>query len=100
MMPQPAMQYVAPQPTIMMPQPQAMQYVNELGQPCTADGQLLAPQQDVQYVNELGQPCTADGQLLGDVQYVNEFGQPCTADGQLLAPQVQYGAPAMTYAAG
>merc|ERR1719188_532896 len=58
-----------------------------------------APMPEVQYVNDLGQPCTADGQLLGDVQYVNEFGQPCTADGQLLgvAVPMQYGAP-MQYA--
>merc|ERR1719444_179335 len=77
----------------------AQQYINELGQPCTADGQLLVPQQEVQYVNEQGQPCTADGQPLGEVQYVNELGQPCTADGQPLMQQIQYGAPQMQYAA-
>merc|ERR1712187_150319 len=75
-----------------------VQYVNELGQPCTADGQLLGGVAGgIQYVNELGQPCTADGQPLGgEVQYVNEFGQPCTPDGQLLggAAPIQYGAPA------
>merc|ERR1711920_638691 len=55
---------------------------------------------EVQYVNELGQQCTADGQLLDGVQYVNEFGQPCTADGQLLgvAAPMQYGVP-MQYGA-
>merc|ERR1712039_1061224 len=54
----------------------------------------------VQYVNELGQPCTADGQLLDGVQYVNEFGNPCAADGQLLgvAAPMQYGVP-MQYGA-
>merc|ERR1711948_29173 len=76
-MPQPIVQYAAPQPTIMMPQTQAIQYVNELGQPCTADGQLLG----------------------GEVQYVNELGQPCTADGQLLMPQVQYASPMLQYGA-
>merc|ERR1711972_459349 len=77
---------------------QPLQFVNELGQPCTADGQPLG---EVQYVNELGQPCTADGQLLGDVQYVNEFGQPCTADGQLLGVTVpmQYAVPFQSGAA-
>merc|ERR1719401_2906252 len=62
MVAQPTMTYAAP------PQ-QDVQYVNEFGQPCTADGQLLLPQQDVQYVNEYGQPCTADGQVLMPMQY-------------------------------
>merc|ERR1719469_1278089 len=51
-------------PTMTYLQPQPMQYVNEHGQPCTADRQLLQVQQPMQYVNEHGQPCSADGQLL------------------------------------
>merc|ERR1740121_2190164 len=101
---QPPMQYVNEQgqPCTADGMP-LQQYVNEQGQPCTADGIPLQVEQPVQYVNEQGLPCTANGQLLQleqPVQYVNEHGQLCTADGQLLpagasmqVAQPIYGAP-------
>merc|ERR1719157_409084 len=85
----------APTMTYMQLQ-QPKQYVNQQGQPCTADGMPLQVEQ--QYVNQQGQPCTADGQLLQvqqPMQYVNEHGQPCTADGQLLPAGASMQATAM-----
>merc|ERR1740121_3149821 len=101
----PQVQYVqapmtyAAAPTMTYLQQQPMQYVNQQGQPCTADGIPLQAEQ--QYVNQQGQPCTADGMPLQmEQQYVNQQGQPCTADGQLFpagasmqVAQPMYGAP-------